>query len=94
LAFRAASRLFREFSALLKARAAHGVSGPLDDVAKVMREKFPRTVHSDPQGSEFPQGVSLTRHVDEEEAPPVPPSATRIRPHHGARRGARSASNG
>jgi hypothetical protein len=61
-----------EFSALMKARAAHGIGRDhgLDDIAEQMREKFPptRTVRHDPQGTKFPSFTSLSRNEPEPEA--------------------------
>jgi hypothetical protein len=67
-----------EFSSLMKARAAHGIGRDhgVDEIAATMREKYPpvRTVKHDPQGTSFPNHVSLSR------SEPPPPAAARVRP--------------
>jgi hypothetical protein len=70
-----------EFSSLMKARAAYGITrddnGGLDSVAQQMRERFPptRNVRTDPQGVDFPAHTSLSRGEPE----PAPTGAVRIR---------------
>ncbi len=83
----ATARGFRrsEFSSLMKARAAYGLTTGIDDLAREMAQKFPpHTVRSSGVDAGFPAGTTLSRAV-EAEAPP--PTAVRVRPER-QRRGA------